>query len=198
MSIIAIIGPPAIGKTLLCSRISAYLDLALIHESEELPSRIIDNINRDLNFLETQVWFHNQMVHNIENALNIVQGGESVIMDTYWGSLEIYTISECLDEFHLKILLELSAYNRRFLPQPDLIIGLTCDEQKLASFFEVRGANYEKSPKAFRRALKLKDEHERFYLENPDIKVISTDNYDFNKDEDIIAFVNRAGIIADR
>lgn len=181
--IIAIIGCPAIGKTLLCNKIKERTGWTLLNEYDTLPDEMVELLNTKPNNLITQLWFRNQRVDTIlkaEEAKKI----SNVIIDTFFIT-SVPNFMELENEFEREIGLKIAYQDNMLLPWPDVIIGLTCSEHKLYSNFCKREEQYEKYPKIFQRFVKINDLHTQLYKKYNRIIVVNTDDLDFYRYKDV-------------
>lgn len=177
--IISIIGPPAIGKTSLCKRISETFNCTMLDESiDDMTQELRQNIRDHKHFLQTELWFHDQMTRNMERANEISINGGNVIMDTHWEILYVWKNVVLESKLDIDVFEKLLNFTEKYIRKPDLVIGLTASDEHILKYSVERNADYDDSEKSRNRIIFLRDEYCKFY-ENRDITVIDTTGLDF-------------------
>lgn len=189
--IISIIGPPASGKTMLCRKIAEKYGLHYLAECSALPPRIIENLNQGQRFLETQIWFHNEMVSNILKADELSKKGKDVIMDTCWKVFSLYTQCEGTDNFENELLEEMASFDDILMPNVDLLVGLSCSITQLEKNMEIRKADYEQGPNSRVRVTKLLAWHEAFYSNFEEVHIIDIEGVNLNICSEFVNIADR-------
>jgi len=184
--IIAIIGAPGVGKSFLVEKLSEKLNAErIIEEVNEIPERIIENFKEDIRQMETIIWFRNKCIDDIEKAIELKNQGKIVIMDTCLISNELH-ITTMTSGFEQEVLLNQAKKDRKFMPQPDVILFLNASEIKIKELTYKRGRDFDTNDKFIQRNLSIRESHEKYFEENKDsLILIDRDNLNFEKEEDL-------------
>jgi len=185
-TIIAVIGSPGVGKSFLVKKLTEYLGAEKIMESaKELPERIIENFKKNTGQMETIIWFRNQVIENIEKALELKKQGKIVVMDTYIISNELH-ITTMTSGFEQEILLHQAKLDRKYIPKPDVVIFLDASEDKIKELTHKRGRDFDTTEEFIQRNLSIKKTHEDYYKENKNSLIyINREELDFEKKKDL-------------
>ncbi len=182
--IIAIIAGPGVGKTFLTQKLEKGLGAEVIVENY-FPEEIIDNLKNEKNHLETLFWFKQKLIKEINKAHLLKKQGKTVILDTFWASCDIH-IPAYTKGFMEKTLLKYSKTIGKHLPKPDKIIYLDASEETIIKNVKSRNRDFDTNKKNIDRILKIKRQHDNYYLENIDkIFYVNRDNLDFERKEDL-------------
>ena len=184
--IISVIGAPGVGKSFLVERLANKLNgVSILEEGRGIPDRIIENFKNESRQMETIIWFRNKLREDIKKALDLKKQGKIVIMDTWLVSNELH-ITTMTSGFEQEILLNQAQFDRKFMPQPDVMIFLDASEETIRKLTEKRGRDYDTNEKFIQRNLSIKKAHENYYNQNKGSLVyINRDNLDFEKEEDL-------------
>jgi deoxyguanosine kinase len=190
--IIAVIGGPGVGKSFLVDKLAQYLKAETILENvEEIPEKTIENFKKDTGQLETIIWFRNKCIRDMEKALKLKSNGKIVVMDTYLISNELH-ITTMTSGFEQEILLEQAKFDRKYMPNPDVIVFLDASEDKIRELTLKRGRNFDTNEKFIQRNLSIQKAHKDYYNQNKNSLVyVNRDNLDFEKEEDVKKIVEK-------
>lgn len=190
--IIAIIGSPGVGKTFLVEKLANYLEAETIIESvNEIPERIIENLRKNIGQMETLIWFRNKCIEDIEKALELKKQGKIVVMDTYLISNELH-ITSMTSGFEQDILLDQAKFDRKYIPEPDIVVFIDASEEKIKELTYKRNRDFDTKEEFIQRNLSIQRAHKDYYNENKDSLIyINRDTLNFEKEEDIRKIVDR-------
>ena len=190
--IIAIIGAPGVGKTFLAEKLAEYLKAEKIIESvEDIPKKIIENFKKNIGQMETIVWFRNKCIKDMKIALEFKKQNKTVIVDTYLVSNELH-ITTMTSGFEQEILLEQAESDRKYMPQPDVVIFLDASEEKIRELTKERGRDFDNNEEFIERNLSIRKAHLDFYNQNKDSLIyLNRDGLDFNNEEDLKKVVEK-------
>lgn len=191
-TIISIIGAPGVGKSFLSEKLAKQLDAKIILESDqELPDRIIESLKKNIRPVETILWFRNKFIENIEQANLLKQKGEIVVMDGCLITNELH-ITTMTSGFKQEILLEQAGFDRKYIPNPDIIIFLDASEEKIKELILMRGRDFDTNESFIRRNLSIRRAHQEYYEKNKNSLIyINRDNLDFVKEDDLLKVVEK-------
>jgi len=82
--LITLVGSPASGKTFLANILKKRFDAEIILEEPDtgFPIEIQNNFKNKENYLEIVLWFRNHEINNYLRALDLINQGKNVIIDT--------------------------------------------------------------------------------------------------------------------
>jgi deoxyadenosine/deoxycytidine kinase len=187
--IIAVVGAPRSGKSYLAKKLSQHFNCRLFLEGEDLdfPARIKEDIKENVRPLERILWFRNQQVKKFFLAVKYRNKGETVIVDTFWFSYQLY-IDALTKGFERKIVRELADTDRKSMPWPDKIIFLDVSEKNIRKFIELGGRDFDNSEDFIKQqVIPISDMHRELFnkksFANKVVK-INRSNLDFNKTKD--------------
>lgn len=189
--IIAIVGAPRSGKSFLANLLARhYIKSRVFLEGEEpdFPERIKEDIQKNIRPLERALWFRNKSVEKHFLALKHKEKGETVILDTFWASYQLY-IDALTEGFKNNILKELAKIDNETLNYPDITIFLNTTESGIKKFIELGGRQFDKAEDFIvNQALPVNKLHQEFFINNKNLPgkiiVIQREELDFAKKED--------------
>lgn len=187
--IIAIVGAPRSGKSYLAKKLANHFDCRLFLEGEDLdfPARIKEDIKNNVRPLERIIWFRNQQVKKFCLAVKHRNQGETVIVDTFWFSYQLY-IDALTKGFERKIARELADIDRKSMPWPDKIIFLDISEKNIRKFISLGGREFDNSENFIKQqVIPINRMHKELFSKKAfATRVIKIDrnNLDFNKSKD--------------
>jgi len=184
--IIAIIGSPGVGKSFLSKKLAQFLNAELMLEDvKEIPLQVIENFKTNSNPVETILWFRNNLIKKIEKALNLKQQGKIVVMDTCLLSNKLH-ITTMTNGFAQKTLLEQAVLDKKYVPQPDVIIFLDSSIEKIKELTIKRGRDFDTSKEFIQRNLSIRKAHQEYCKKNKNsILYIKRDNLNFENVKDV-------------
>lgn len=186
--IIAVVGGPASGKSSLINQFKKNYKVKIFLEGEEknLPNYIKKNINKNKNGLQTILFFHNQTIIQYLEALRLKEGGNNVILDTFWLSNLFYLDTMLSDKNEKTLIKNLIKLTNQILPLPDIILYLEADNKTIRGRLYKRGRSFEKN--FIRSALKINKAHYDYFNNRKNIEELSqskiikinVENFDFH------------------
>lgn len=187
--IIAVIGPPASGKSTLIRSLNKKYKIRPFMEGEEkdLPNFIKNNIDRNIKGLQTILFFHNQYLRQYSEAIKLSHNGEIVLLDNFWLA-NLFYINIMLKDKEDKLMAEdLIVLTGKILPEPDIVLYLEIADKTIKERIKQRGRKFEKN--FLTNALKINKEYYNFfnqkhfkkYLNTSKIIKINSDNHNLNK-----------------
>ncbi|RJQ16776.1 hypothetical protein C4573_01795 [Candidatus Woesearchaeota archaeon] len=185
-TIIAVLGGPGTGKSFLVKKLAEYYNAETILESlEKIPPRIIENFKKDIRQMETILWFRNKQLEEIESAIALKKKGKIVIMDTCQISNDLH-ITTMTQGFEEEILLKMVKGERKYFPQPDILVFLDASEKKIREFTFKRGWDFDTNEKFLKRNLSIQKAHKEYCKQHKkEVVYMNRDKLDFNKKEDL-------------
>lgn len=191
-TIISIIGAPGVGKTFLTKKLAEYLHAEVILEKDnEIPKRVIESLENNIRPIETVLWFRNKLIKNIGRAISMKRSGKTVIMDSCLITNELH-IKIMTPGYERKILLEQADLDKKYIPNPDVIIFLNASAKTIKNFTLKRGRSFDTSKTYLKRNQLIRRTHQEYYKKNKDSMIyINRDKLDFNKKDDLIKVINK-------
>jgi len=187
--IIAVVGGPRSGKSFLVDRLAKHYGGVAILEGEEqdFPERIREDIQKNIRPLERIIWFRNKLVKEYFKALKTKQMGETVFIDNFWVSYQLY-INTLAKDFEGDIIHDLAEIDRLTIDWPDIIIFLSLSEKGIRDFVKRGGREFDQSEDFIQnQALPIHKLHNEFFnQEGVKEKVITVlrDDLDFADEKD--------------
>lgn len=190
--IIAVIGAPGVGKSFLVQKLIKKLNASsILEEAEKLPERILENFRKDIRHMETILWFRNKCIDDIKKAQELKKKGKTVVMDTCLLSNELH-ITTLTMGFERQILLKQAKEDRKFIPQPDVLVCLDASESKIKELTMKRGRDFDTTEKFLKRNFSIRKAHSDYYKKSKNkIVYINRDNLDFSNDRDLQKVIDK-------
>ena len=195
--IIAIMGASRSGKSYLAKKIAKEFNAELFLEGEEgeFPTRIVEDIQKNIRPLERILWFRDMLIKRYVKALELKKQGKNVVLDVFWLSNDLF-FDVLLEGFELELMRERAAIDRMLLPFPDLTIFLKTSEQGIRNFVTLGGRSYDQSEEVLiEQLLPINDMHEKFFANPPTglhVLTIDRTHKDFDREEDFAEVLSTA------
>lgn len=143
-TIIAIVGAPRSGKSFLAKKLAEYFNASIFLEGEEqdIPSRIREDIAKNIRPVERITWFRNRLVNNYLDADALRKEGKTVVMDTYWMSVAPY-VPVLTTGFEADLCREMLDTDLRALSRPDVVILLENSPENSKKFIAAGGRAFD-------------------------------------------------------
>ena len=190
--IISIIGAPGVGKSFLVFKLAEYLKAVPILEVEkEIPDKIINNLKNNTEQIETLLWFRNKFIEDIEQAILLKQKEKVVVMDGCLITNELH-ITTMTSGFEQYILLEQARLDKKYIPNPDIVIFLDASEKTIKGLTFKRGRDFDVSESFIQRNLSIRKTHQEYYKKNKNLLIyVNRDNLDFEKEDDLLKVIDK-------
>jgi deoxyadenosine/deoxycytidine kinase len=186
--IIAIIGSPRSGKSFLARALVDHFQAQLILEGEEkdFPTRIKEDIEKNIRPVERIIWFRNELIKKYLLALEYKKGGKNVILDTFWISSRPY-VKPLLSGFERELVDELLKLDEETMSWPDVTLFLDVSDETIKKFIVEGGRKFDSSDEFFMEQAKpINDDHKKIFsspVYKDKITKINRDDLDFKNPE---------------
>jgi Deoxynucleoside kinases len=163
--IIVVSSGPATGKSTLVKLLAEHYSATAFLEGEEddVPERIWQDIKSGENLLEMSIYFRNKRVDEYRRAMEIKKDGGRAIMDSFHMTNNIYAENWMQDEFAKELVKNITDCDSKLLPEPDLLICMSCGRQKSLDFISWRGRKNEDSERLLDKYWQINEAHDKYY-----------------------------------
>jgi deoxyadenosine/deoxycytidine kinase len=190
--LLTLVGSPASGKTFLANILKKKFNAELILEEPNtgFPREIQENFKNKKNYLEIVLWFRNHEISNYIKALELINQGKNVILDTPFYQYQLYLDLYIQEPFVKNIFCTISEQDFITYPQPDITIHISTTKQLMKEFLLKRNGHWEwEKDDWFSFIENMPSYAERFIKTNKsklnNLIIIERSEYDFYLEKDI-------------